>query len=615
MNKATIYLCLGRAIIFIYLFLVFFIVLAETIVSRNTKAEPSNYEETAQVLNYVVHNIEAPPMTSINITHGNTTIPGKSHVLYEWVVDSDWCWCESGLPFLGPCPPDSNFTLNFSSINSSSTCHQWPKMDIPIDIWKGSAMTVNFAPSDKWSFPIKPNHTCSSSFETYQNNSGVCTLNNLSVIISITSSNETGSSSTNSYSGNENWTLAGNFAGWGISAPPIDEEDEEDEDEEEEETSSSSDEETSADNTTASETSTTVDSTTSENNTSSDNSTTTDSSSLPQQSNVDIPPETTGYSLFYSTNKTASVSTEEDDDSAWTTKTTTKAGSPYINLKISRYGEPCLNPSKNPNYKYEYDYYPLQGNNFQGCGYWNTSSDLYEQIDWIMDWNIFLNNDFAKNKTFFDDLYHFDLSGIDEFSYLIAERKLIVNDTDFCYSWVRNPEVTSDYGSVSLLRDMRNIVIVMGFTVTTLAILSFLIYRITNRCKEVAGGLYLFWLEHGLGTLNAIIALTVGILSKGMISTIDTANAYLYQVAENACITNVPVFNTVYAYMSSQISATYGYVPDFNDFNMYAASAFLLLELILLLSWLICFQCKEELENEESLSDNPNKKQQGIELA
>ena len=163
--------------------------------------------------------------------------------------------------------------------------------------------------------------------------------------------------------------------------------------------------------------------------------------------------------------------------------------------------------------------------------------------------------------------------------------------------------------------DMRNIVIAMGFTVTTIGILSFLIYRITNRCKEITGGMYLFWLEYGLGTLNAVIALTIGILTRGMISTIDTANAYLYQVAENACITNVPVFNDVYTYLSSQIRAVYGYVADFNDFNMYAASVFLLLELILLILWLICFQCNEELANEDSLSDNPNKKHKGIELA
>ena len=443
MNKATIYLCLGRAIIFIYLFLVFFIALAETIVSRNTKDEPSNYKETTQVLKYVVQNINSPPMTGISITQANTTIPGKSHILYDWEVKSDWCWCKDETPYLGACSSDSNFTLN----DNSSTCKQWPNIYIPIDIWKGSSLTVSVAPSGKWSFPAKSNYTCFSSFEIYQKTSGLCTMNNNSIINIITAVNS--SSSGDTYFNNVNWTLAGHFAGWGTSAPPIIEEDE---DEEDEETSSSSSEDnstatenstTTADNTTtATENSTTTaDNTTSENSTESNNNTTTLDNSQPQRSNVDIPPDTIGYYLFYTTNTTETPASTDDEDDAGSTVGVETKGSPYINLKISRYGDPCLNPSQSPAPKYSSDYYPLTGNESQGCGYWNSSTVLYEKIDWIMDWNIFLNNDLAKNKTFFVDLEGFEESTIEEFSYFYAERKLIVNDTDFCYSWVRNPEI------------------------------------------------------------------------------------------------------------------------------------------------------------------------------
>ena len=442
MNKATIYLCLGRTIIFIYLFLVFFIVLAETIVSRNTKSEPSNYEETTQVLKYLVQNINSPPLTGINITQANTTISGKSHILYNWEVKSDWCWCQDKSPYLGACPSDSNFTLN----DSSSTCKQWPNIEIPLDIWKGSALTVSVAPSGKWSFPAKSNYTCFSSFEIYQKTSGLCAMNNNSIINIIRAVNT--SSSSNSYSNNENWTFAGHFAGWGSSAPPIDEDEEEEEETSEDTTTATENSTTTDDNTT-----TTTETSSTTTGTESDNSITTVDSSQPQKSSDNIPPDTMGYYLYYATNVTE-IPASTDDESGSTDEDVTNKASPYINLKISRYGNPCLNPSKSPAPKSSSDYYPLTGNESQGCGYWNSSNVLYEKIDWITDWNIFLNNDFAKNKTFFDDLRDFYETTIDETSYLYAERKLIVNDTDFCYSWVRNPEVSSDYSSVSLLMDM-----------------------------------------------------------------------------------------------------------------------------------------------------------------
>ena len=605
MNKASVYLCFGRAIICIYLFLVFFMVLAETIVGKNTKDQPSNYEETTQILQYVVNNLKSNPLTEFYITQGNTTTPGKSQILYDWEVKSDWCWCKDSYPFLGACPPESNFTRD----DNSSTCKQWPDMSIFIDIWKGSAITASFASSFNWSFPIKSNYTCESSFQNYQKYSGLCTMNNLSLISTIVVTNY----SSYNYFDNVNWTWAGHFAGGGESTPPLNDEDEEDDEEDDEDSEEAADDNTSTDNsTTTTDNNTTSSTNTTENTTNTTTNTSTNTSNttaaeVPSPRNTSlIAPDTQGYNIFYTTN-----TTESFDDEGEPLESQDQTGSPYLNIKVSRYGVPCLNPYKNPAPSSSSAYYPLTGNDSQGCGYWNNSDKLYEKIDMVQDWNLFLDNDLAKNKSWFDDLYNFEDSSIDEYAFIYAEKKLVVKDTDFCYSWTQNPEVTSDIGNIELLRSMRTIVLTTGFVVTSIGLLSFLIHRITYRCKEVTGGMYLFWLEYGLGTFYAVIALTIGILTRNMISTIDAANAHMYQVAQNACISNVPVINTVYSYLSTQVSGLYGYVNDLNDLNVDTAVVFLLLEAILLVFWLICFQCKEELQNEETLSD----KHKGVELA
>ena len=519
MSKADMYLYIGRAVIAIYLFIVFILVLAETIERSNISAtEPDNYDETSQVLKYVVQNIAASPISSIQLTNANAT-SAATDPFYTWSVTSDWCWCKdnnqlngSSYPYLGACSVED-------LASRTKNCSTQAPTSIVLDVFKGASIT--FATDSTWSFPQKQNNTCSSSFDSYQASAGLCTRSTLLTQVRVVNS------SNSSIPQSRYYTYIGSFASVGNSTPPF--------------------------------------------------------TNLTVDTNLS---NTTGYDLYVSQNLT---------------------GSPYSGLKVSRWGLPCLNPSKAAAPSTPDDYYPLTGNSSQGCGYWNTSEDLYQALEKIVDWNFFLNNDFAKNSSFFRDLYGFMNSTINENAFLYAERKLIVNDTDFCYKWVRDPDVKSNIEDIPNLNSMRSAETTVGFIVVAVAAVAFIAYLIATRSSKnvtkESVGIYVFWFEHGLGCMYAVVAVAIGSLTNNIISTIDADNSYLNDVADAACVTNVPVINNVYVYLADGISGLYDYVQSYNDWNVDVSIAFLVLEAILLVCWLIFFQCHKDLEDEEAVSD------------
>ena len=289
-------------------------------------------------------------------------------------------------------------------------------------------------------------------------------------------------------------------------------------------------------------------------------------------------------------------------------------GSPYNSIRVSMNGVPCLNPSKSPastNTTANYPIFPAG----EGCGYWNTSSDLYEVLDMDVEWNFFLNEDLSDNLTYFSSLYGFVNSTINENAVLYSERKLTVNDTDFCYSFVANPDAQSSISDIPNLNAIREALTIVGFIVSILGLLVFLAYLIATRASKsipkASVGIYVFWLEHGLGCLFAVVGLVLGVLTDDLTTTIDDNNAMLNDVSDNACFVNVPRINEVYTYLSEGIANLYGYIGDYNTATIVIAIIFLVLELILLLCWLFGFQCQENLSEEdiERKQLNPNGQQ------
>lgn len=285
-------------------------------------------------------------------------------------------------------------------------------------------------------------------------------------------------------------------------------------------------------------------------------------------------------------------------------------GSPYLNIKVQPYSIPCLDPTNSPSPSNEHSWYPLTGNS-TGCGYWNTSEDLYEVLDRDNLWDFYLNNDLAENKSTFSEFYGFTNSTIEEIAVLYAEKKLIVNSTDFCLAFAQNPDVDSNIEDIPNLTALRESLCILGFVVSGLAFVVFLGYLIATRgfknvSKETVG-IYVFWFQHGLGCLYSITCLILGDLTYALIDTIDSDNANLNDVADAACISNVPLLNDVYAYLADGISDLYSYIESYNEAGVIIAIIFLVLETILLVWWLIGFSCHENLEEE----DAENKRLQG----
>ena len=431
MSKSEIYLYIGRAVIAIYLFVVFILVLAETIERSNIgSTEPSNYKETVQVMSYVKENLLASPIATLQV-YNAATANSDEETLYEWEVSQDWCFCKdatsgeaTSYPYLGAC-------TSADTISRTSNCTQWSSTSIELDVWKGATLSLALDPN--WSFPVRSNYTCSSTFDVYQTTAGLCRRQSQQIITQIKTVNVT-DNVTQSVAESAMWSWAGDFAGTGNSTPPI----------------------------------LTMLNTSAQNRTIN---------------------STNGLNLYYSYSL---------------------SGSPYLSVEVSRNGMPCLNPSNTPPPQDYHDWYPLTGNASTGCGYWNTSDDLYELIDIIVDWNFFLNNDMAQNDTFFEDLYGFVNSTINESSYLYAERKLIVNDTDFCYQWVQNPDAESNIEDIPNLNSMRSTLSTVGFIVIAIAVVAFIAYLIATRSSKTVSkesvGIYIFWFEHGLGCLYAVVA-------------------------------------------------------------------------------------------------------------
>lgn len=515
MGKSDIFLIIGRALITIYLIIVFVMVLSETVERSNVdKTEPDNYQETLQVMDYVSQNFYATPIANFQVFDPealqNTTATNPS-TLYEWSIDEDWCSCINSeknvydtFPHLGTCTQEELSSNTETCSTSSST-------SVDIQVWRGSYIEITS--SSGASYPLNSDNSCGSIYEVYDSSAGMCRKTTETLITAIKVVNETNITSS------EGWTFAGSFASWGNSTPP---------------------------NTT------------------------------------NITEDTEGMDLYYST---------------------TQTGSPYINIKVSLNGIPCLNPYKTPSPINQSLVYPLGNNDTSGCGYWNTSGDLYETLDFNNEWDFFLDYDLANNVSFFRSLYGYEYATINDYAYLYAERKLIVQATDFCYSFVTNPDVETNIADIPNLSNIRTALCTLGFVLTIFAFVVFVIYmivtRVSKKVSKESVGIYVFWLFHGLGMLYAIIAIIIGDLTNDLISTIENDNSYLTNVASAACITNVQSINEVYSYLSENINELYSYIDSYNSSGIVIAIIFLVLEFILLLWWLIGFSCQENLEEDD----------------
>lgn len=519
MSKAEIYLYIGRAVIAIYLLIVFILVIAETVERNNIgTTEPTYYQETRQVMDYVTTNLAATPLQSLTVLNANTSV--SPSVLSTWSVDGDWCWCRDAqtnqstkYPYLGTCTDEDLRT-------PSLTCTQMAATDVSLEIWKGASLSE--AEMATWSYPVSSNYTCESSFDEYQQTAGLCRRKGQAMMTQLKAVNATETTQSTS------WTLAGSFASQGNSSAP--------------------------------------------------------QVNVSNLTNTSIVNETLGLQLYWSSSLT---------------------GSPFTGVKVNSYGLPCLNPYNSPAPSNATTAsYPLTGSAPTGCGYWNSSDDLFQSIDVNNLWDYYLNNDWAENTTWFEDLYGFQNSTANENSYIFAERKLIVADSDFCYAWVRSPAPQSNIEDIPNLNSMREALDIVGFVVVAVAVVAFVAYIIATRSSKSVTkegvGVYIFWFEHGLGCLYAVVALVVGGLTNDITATIDSDNTYLNDIASAGCVTNVPVINNVYVYLADGISALYDYVEAYNDWNVYVSIVFLVLELILLVCWLIIFSCHENLEDEEN---------------
>ena len=508
MGKADVYLIIGRTVIALYLIIIFIMVIAESVQRSNYSTnEPANYKETVQVMNYVTQNFASTPLSRFEVLDTNASDIKSAEALYTWSVSDDWCSCTNTLthqqdmyPHLGICSAQDSTTEN---------CTSWQAYSNPITNWKGSYIKTYLATDA--SYPISTNHTCESSFATYNPLSNMCAETS-KIISDFEVVNETSPSNTST------WTFVGSFASYGNSTPPI--------------------------------------------------------------------------------NKT-----HNDSKGLDVYVTYTKAGSPFINIKASLNGLPCLNPQVTPAPSDYHSAYPLTGNASAGCGYWNTSEDLYETIDKDNEWDFFLNDDLASGTSFYTGLFGFANSTINEYVYLYAERKLIVADTDFCYNFIQNSDAQTNINDVANLASIRRSLCVFGFIVSILGFLVFIIYLIATRATKTTTkervGIYIFWFEHGLGCLYACMAIMLGVLTDDLTQTIEDDNSYLTTIASNNCIYNVPKINDVYTYLSNGILNLYSYIDSYNTAGVIIAIIFLVLELIILIWWLIGFSCHENLDEEE----------------
>lgn len=509
MAKADIFLMVGRAIIAIYLIIVFIMVLAESVERSGAGTEPENYAETVQVLQYITKNFQGTPIAKFKINDANSTATSQS-VLYSFAVDSDWCYCydkntniSSSIPYLGQC----------SSENSNQeVCTTEEATTVDITYWRGVSFSIDY--SDGAAYALDSSNTCSSIFSVYDSEAGMCRKNTSTLVTQIKVVNE------NTASLSDDWAIAGTFA----------------------------------------------------------------SSNL--------------------TNSTTDSATEDEIGNYDVYFSTSVEGSPYLSIGVSLNGLPCLDTSKTPLPSDGNLTYPLlYSGNETGCGYWNTSEVLYEALDKDDEWEFFLNYDLATNTSTFRNLYGFNNATTNDTAYLYAERKLIVSATDFCYSYARSPDTESSVEDIPNLIAVREALCILGLVVTIIGFVVFIIYIIVTRClKKVSRenvGIYVFWLLHGLGILFAVTALIVGSLTNDLTATIEESNAYLTDVADAACITNVPALNDVYSYLATEIDDLYSYVDSYNSAGIIIAIVFLVLEIILLLWWLIGFNCHENLEEED----------------
>lgn len=505
MAKADIFLMVGRAIITIYLIIIFIMVIAETVERNDAGSEPENYKDTIQVMQYITKNFQSTPIANFKINDANSTATSQS-TLYNFAIDSDWCYCydkntnfSSSIPYLGECSSESS---------TEEVCTTEEAFTVAIPYWRGSSLTIDY--SDGATYPSSSSNTCSSVFSTYDSAAGMCRKNTTTLVTQIKVVKESTASLSDS------WAIAGSFAVSNL-------------------TNTSTD--------------------TTENN----------------------------YDVYFSTSE---------------------EGSPYLSIGVSLNGLPCLDPSRTPLPSDGNLSYPLlYSGNETGCGYWNTSEVLYETIGTDDEWEFFLNYDLATNTSTFRNLFGFDNATTNDTAYLYAERKLIVSATDFCYSYVESSDTQSSISDIPNLVAVREALCILGLVVTIIGFIVFIVYIIVTRClKKISRenvGIYVFWLLHGLGILYAVTALIVGSLTNDLTATIEDSNAYLTEVADAACITNVPALNDVYSYLASGIEDMYSYVDSYNTAGIVIAIIFLVLEIILLLWWLIGFSCHENLDEDD----------------
>lgn len=279
-------------------------------------------------------------------------------------------------------------------------------------------------------------------------------------------------------------------------------------------------------------------------------------------------------------------------------KTSKVDGSPIIDLRTSLEGMPCLNSARNPGTQ-EFNIIDFPQ---KGCGHWKTDEDLFEAIDNVSEWAYLDSNDHA----FFSGLAGYNTLVGESKVYLVAEKKLKLKENAFCLGLANQNVVTSYVQDIPLLLEYREILNTVGFVVVAISVLIFIIYLIATRCISEAKrvrkeeiGIYVFWFEHILGIIYAVLSIIIGWITYTLIQKLDTENENLYNVANGNCFLNSKKVNSVFNYLADGVQELYGYVDDFNNAGVIISFIFLFLEVIILIWWAFGFKCSEYLGEKE----------------